>query len=88
MKQDLLDNIKIKVENYSLSEKDKLDILSVFSKFPDAETEVLLELINEDEKVIELLNDNFKLKKETPAENKEAWKKIFQKEEEVLSLIE
>lgn len=88
MRRDLFENIKTIIEKSSLPEKDKLDIISVFSKFPEADAEVLLELMNEDEKIIQLLNNNFKLKQGMSLDNKELWQKILKNEEEVLSSIE
>lgn len=88
MGQNLFKNIKTIIEESPLSENDKIDIISVFSKFSETDAEILLDLINEDRKIIQLLNDNFKLKQGISLEDKELWQKILKNEEEVLSSIE
>ncbi len=87
MKQDLLEKLKLELERSTLSEKDKLDLVSVFSRFPEVEAKMLLELIGEDNDILHLLSDNLKLKRDINLDDKDSWKKVFDNEKEVLSSI-
>ena len=77
------------LQEEDLSETEQQDLVALFSQESDARLEQVVQLFSENPSWIKRVNDNYQAKKKAFQKNdKDAWAKIMQDEESLLTKIE